>query len=116
MSKRFGLYLRAPVEGGGSGVASRAGGGDDHLQPVTVGLIGWNATHGVAVPAPRVVIGSLVSVVPLFIAFRALQRFWRAGMTARVQLSTPPDRGSRAAPTPLNCSGGNLVSWPRCLP
>ncbi|MFD8977012.1 carbohydrate ABC transporter permease, partial [Streptomyces sp. NPDC056747] len=28
------------------------------------------------------VIGSLVSVVPLVIAFLALQRFWRAGMTA----------------------------------
>ncbi|MFE2559943.1 carbohydrate ABC transporter permease [Streptomyces sp. NPDC059352] len=55
---------------------------DDHLQPVTVGLVGWNAGHGVAVPAPLVVIGSLVSVVPLVIAFLALQRFWRAGMTA----------------------------------
>ncbi|WP_030689217.1 carbohydrate ABC transporter permease [Streptomyces globisporus] len=55
---------------------------DDRLQPVTVGLVGWNASHGVAVPAPLVVIGSLISVVPLIIAFVALQRFWRAGMTA----------------------------------
>ncbi|MBO1739594.1 carbohydrate ABC transporter permease [Leifsonia sp. TF02-11] len=55
--------------------------GDDHLQPVTVGLVGWNASH-VAVPPPLVVIGSLVSIVPLVIAFLALQRFWRAGMTA----------------------------------
>ncbi|MGY1433740.1 carbohydrate ABC transporter permease [Streptomyces reniochalinae] len=55
--------------------------GDDRLQPVTVGLVGWNASH-VAVPPPLVVIGSLVSVVPLVIAFLALQRFWRAGMTA----------------------------------
>ncbi|MFB7593968.1 carbohydrate ABC transporter permease [Streptomyces sp. NPDC056160] len=55
--------------------------GDDRLQPVTVGLVGWNASH-VAVPPPLVVIGSLVSVVPLLIAFLALQRFWRAGMTA----------------------------------
>ncbi|KUJ64943.1 ABC transporter permease [Streptomyces albus subsp. albus] len=55
--------------------------GDDRLQPVTVGLAGWNASH-VAVPPPLVVIGSLVSVVPLLIAFLALQRFWRAGMTA----------------------------------
>ncbi|MCM2416809.1 carbohydrate ABC transporter permease [Streptomyces sp. RKAG293] len=54
---------------------------DDHLQPVTVGLVGWNARH-VAVPPGLVVIGSLVSVVPLLIAFLALQRFWRAGMTA----------------------------------
>ncbi|MFG2501056.1 carbohydrate ABC transporter permease [Streptomyces sp. NPDC048441] len=56
--------------------------GDDRLQPVTVGLVGWNASHGVAVPASLVVIGSLVSVVPLIIAFLALQRFWRTGMTA----------------------------------
>lgn len=55
--------------------------GDDHLQPVTVGLVGWNASH-VAVPPPLVVFGSLVSIVPLVIAFLALQRFWRAGMTA----------------------------------
>ncbi|KRV49487.1 ABC transporter permease [Wenjunlia vitaminophila] len=53
---------------------------DDRLQPVTVGLVGWNASH-VAVPPPLVVIGSLVSVVPLVVAFLALQRFWRAGMT-----------------------------------
>lgn len=56
--------------------------GDDRLQPVTVGLVGWNASHGVAVPASLVVIGSLVSVVPLIVAFLALQRFWRSGMTA----------------------------------
>ncbi|MEV8022068.1 carbohydrate ABC transporter permease [Streptomyces sp. NPDC086554] len=56
--------------------------GDDRLQPVTVGLVGWNAAHGVAVPASLVVVGSLVSVVPLIVAFLALQRFWRAGMTA----------------------------------
>ncbi|WP_326696348.1 carbohydrate ABC transporter permease [Streptomyces sp. NBC_01754] len=55
---------------------------DDRLQPVTVGLVGWNASHGVAVPAPLVVIGSLISVIPLVIAFLSLQRFWRAGMTA----------------------------------
>ncbi|MFE9560925.1 carbohydrate ABC transporter permease [Streptomyces sp. NPDC006487] len=55
--------------------------GDDRLQPVTVGLVCWNASH-VAVPPPLVVIGSLVSIAPLLIAFLALQRFWRAGMTA----------------------------------
>ncbi|MEU1707598.1 hypothetical protein ABZ478_19650 [Streptomyces sp. NPDC005706] len=55
--------------------------GDDRLQSVAVGLVGWNASH-VAVPPPRVVIGSLVSIAPLLIAFLALQRFWRAGMTA----------------------------------
>ena len=55
--------------------------GDDSMQPVTVGLVGWNASH-VAVPPPLVVIGSLVSVIPLILIFLALQRFWRAGMTA----------------------------------
>ncbi|MFI8497750.1 carbohydrate ABC transporter permease [Streptomyces sp. NPDC085524] len=55
--------------------------GDDRLQPVTVGLVAWNASH-VAVPPSLVVIGSLVSIAPLLIAFLALQRFWRAGMTA----------------------------------
>ncbi|MFE3283417.1 carbohydrate ABC transporter permease [Streptomyces sp. NPDC059233] len=55
--------------------------GDARLQPVTVGLVAWNAGH-VAVPPPLVVIGSLVSIAPLLIAFLALQRFWRAGMTA----------------------------------
>ncbi|GAB3963226.1 hypothetical protein GCM10029978_020400 [Actinoallomurus acanthiterrae] len=54
---------------------------DEHLQPVTVGLVGWNASH-VAVPPPLVVIGSFVSVIPLLVAFLALQRFWRAGLTA----------------------------------
>ncbi|MEW1604121.1 carbohydrate ABC transporter permease [Streptomyces sp. NPDC093808] len=55
--------------------------GDDRLQPVTVGLVGWNASH-VAVPPALVVVGSLVSLVPLLLAFLSLQRFWRAGMTA----------------------------------
>ncbi|MFI8205733.1 carbohydrate ABC transporter permease [Streptomyces sp. NPDC085937] len=55
--------------------------GDDRLQPVTVGLVGWNASH-VAVPPALVVVGSLVSIVPLLLAFLSLQRFWRAGMTA----------------------------------
>ncbi len=55
--------------------------GDDRLQPVTLGLVGWNASH-VAVPPPLVVIGSPISVLPLLLAFLALQRFWRAGMTA----------------------------------
>ncbi|MFH0518542.1 carbohydrate ABC transporter permease [Streptomyces sp. M41] len=53
---------------------------DDWLQPVAVGLVGWNASH-IAVPPALVVTGSLVSVVPLVVAFIALQRFWRAGMT-----------------------------------
>ncbi|WP_436846702.1 hypothetical protein [Streptomyces litmocidini] len=44
-------------------------------------LGGRNAGH-VPVPPPPVVIGSLVPVVPLLIAFLALQWFWRAGMTA----------------------------------
>ncbi|MBL1083786.1 carbohydrate ABC transporter permease [Streptomyces actinomycinicus] len=54
---------------------------DDRLQPVSVGLVGWNASH-IAVPRPLVITGSLVSVIPLVVVFIALQRFWRSGMTA----------------------------------
>lgn len=54
---------------------------DSALQPVTVGLVGWSASK-VAVPPALVVIGSLVSIIPLVIAFLSLQRFWRSGLAA----------------------------------
>ncbi|MFJ6075319.1 hypothetical protein ACIQFU_31590 [Streptomyces sp. NPDC093065] len=41
-----------------------------------------NAVSRVAVPPPLVVIGSLVSVLPLLLAFLAHQRFWCGGTTA----------------------------------
>jgi multiple sugar transport system permease protein len=53
------------------------------LYPVTLGLYTWNNEYG---QAPQlvsyVVIGSLISVIPLVIAFLSLQRFWRSGLTA----------------------------------
>ena len=53
------------------------------LYPVTLGLYTWNNQYG---QAPQlvsyVVIGSLISVIPLVVAFLSLQRFWRSGLTA----------------------------------
>jgi len=53
------------------------------LYPVTLGLYSWNNEYG---QAPQlvsyVIIGSLVSVIPLVVAFLSLQRFWRSGLTA----------------------------------
>jgi multiple sugar transport system permease protein len=53
------------------------------LYPVTLGLYTWNNQYG---QAPQlvsyVVIGSLISVIPLVIAFLSLQRFWRSGLAA----------------------------------
>ncbi len=54
-----------------------------NLYPVTLGLYSWNNQYG---QAPQlvsyVVLGSLISVVPLVVAFLSLQRFWRSGLTA----------------------------------
>jgi multiple sugar transport system permease protein len=53
------------------------------LYPVTLGLYAWDNEYG---QAPQlvsyVVIGSLISVIPLVIAFLSLQRFWRSGLAA----------------------------------
>lgn len=54
---------------------------DQHLYPVTLGLYQWfsqreQATYDV------VITGSLLSVIPLLIAFTALGRFWRTGLAA----------------------------------
>ncbi|MGH3278698.1 MAG: carbohydrate ABC transporter permease, partial [Trebonia sp.] len=53
------------------------------LYPVTLGLYSWNNEYG---QAPQlvsyVVIGSLISVIPLVIAFLSLQRFWKSGLAA----------------------------------
>jgi multiple sugar transport system permease protein len=50
---------------------------------VTLGLYTWNNQYG---QAPQlvsyVIIGSLISVIPLVVAFLCLQRFWRSGLTA----------------------------------
>lgn len=53
------------------------------LYPVTLGLYTWNSTIN---QAPQlqlfVIVGALVSIVPLIIAFLSLQRFWQSGLGA----------------------------------
>lgn len=56
---------------------------DTKLFPVSLGLYAWNTqTHAFPEYYPLVVTGSLLAVIPLVVAFVALQRFWKAGMTA----------------------------------
>jgi multiple sugar transport system permease protein len=56
---------------------------DTKLYPVTLGLYTWNST---ITQAPHlqlfVIVGSLVSIAPLILAFLALQRFWQSGLGA----------------------------------
>jgi multiple sugar transport system permease protein len=54
---------------------------DERLFPVTLGLYSWN-TQVSQLPGLRglVIVGSLLSVTPLVIAFLLLQRFWRSGI------------------------------------
>nr|WP_236683490.1 carbohydrate ABC transporter permease [Demequina aurantiaca] len=56
---------------------------DESLFPVTYGLYAWN-TQLNQLPELRslVLIGALVSIVPLIVAFLSLQRFWRSGLAA----------------------------------
>jgi multiple sugar transport system permease protein len=54
---------------------------DQSLYPATLGLFNWftqtrEANYNI------VITGSLLSVIPLMIAFLSLQRFWRAGLAA----------------------------------
>ncbi|MFI0924081.1 carbohydrate ABC transporter permease [Streptomyces sp. NPDC021012] len=56
---------------------------DNRLFPVSLGLYSWNAqTRSFPEFYPLVVTGSLVAVIPLVVAFLALQRHWKAGLTA----------------------------------
>ncbi|QMU80216.1 carbohydrate ABC transporter permease [Streptacidiphilus sp. PB12-B1b] len=58
---------------------------DNRLQPVTVGIVGWQAQRGIgqaSVPFTIVITAALVSVVPLVAMFLFLQRFWRSGLIA----------------------------------
>jgi multiple sugar transport system permease protein len=54
--------------------------------PLTVGLAQWNdqanASGGSTAAFNLVITGSLISVVPLIIAFVFLQRFWQSGLSA----------------------------------
>jgi multiple sugar transport system permease protein len=56
---------------------------DDALYPVTLGLYAWNSQVYLA-PELRllVIVGSLVAIVPVIIAFLLLQRYWRTGLAA----------------------------------
>jgi multiple sugar transport system permease protein len=59
---------------------------DPQLFPVTVGLAQMNAqsnlSGGADIIFSTVLMGSLVSVIPLIIAFIYLQRYWQTGLTA----------------------------------
>jgi multiple sugar transport system permease protein len=54
------------------------------LYPITLGLAIWNSTTqtGAHVDYPAILVGALISVLPLIIAFFTLQRYWQAGLTA----------------------------------
>jgi multiple sugar transport system permease protein len=56
---------------------------DEVLFPVTLGLYGWNSQVN-QIPELRgyVLIGALLSIIPLIIIFLLLQRFWRNGLGA----------------------------------
>jgi multiple sugar transport system permease protein len=56
---------------------------DQKLYPVSLGLFTWNSAATVSPEYyPVVVMGSLLAVLPLIVAFTLLQRFWRSGLTA----------------------------------
>ena len=54
--------------------------------PLTIGLATWNAqasaNGGAQLLYTLVITGSLVSIIPLIVAFLFLQRFWQGGLTA----------------------------------
>lgn len=54
---------------------------DESLFPVTLGLYVWN-TQVSQIPDIRalVVVGSLLSIIPLIVTFLGLQRFWQSGL------------------------------------
>jgi multiple sugar transport system permease protein len=56
---------------------------DERLFPVTLGLYQWN-TQVNQLPELRglVIVGALLSITPLVVAFLLLQRFWRSGLGA----------------------------------
>lgn len=56
---------------------------DQSLYPITLGLYQWSGQISLAPELQTLVlVGSLVSVAPLIIAFIALQRFWQSGLGA----------------------------------
>ncbi|MFE7382020.1 carbohydrate ABC transporter permease [Streptomyces zhihengii] len=56
---------------------------DEALYPLSLGLYSWNAAAPINPDYyPLMVIGSLLALLPLVVAFLLLQRFWRSGLTA----------------------------------
>ncbi len=56
---------------------------DQKLYPVTLGLYTWNSqTNQAPELQTLVIVGALVSIVPLILAFLSLQRFWQSGLAA----------------------------------
>ncbi len=56
---------------------------DEALFPVTLGIYSWNSKIGQSPELQNyVLIGALLSVVPLIIGFLLLQRFWQNGLGA----------------------------------
>ncbi|MYY08153.1 ABC transporter permease subunit [Streptomyces sp. SID4919] len=56
---------------------------DQDLYPVGLGLFNWNANLSQYPEQYALLItGSLVSILPLVLAFLCLQRYWRSGLTA----------------------------------
>jgi len=59
---------------------------DQNLYPITVGLGGWQAlaasnNGGGASLYTLIVVGSLISIIPLIIAFLSLQKYWQGGLS-----------------------------------
>jgi multiple sugar transport system permease protein len=57
----------------------------DSLYPLTLGLNVWNSVSSAAGGHPvynLIALGSLISVLPLLIAFVVLGKYWRGGLTA----------------------------------
>lgn len=54
---------------------------DARLQPVTVGLSGWSQA-AITIPGLQslVIIGALISIIPIIVVFISLQRYWRSGL------------------------------------
>jgi len=58
---------------------------DPRWYPLTVGLAQWNAQSAQSTAQPiqnLVLTGSLISIIPLVVAFLLLQRFWQSGLAA----------------------------------
>jgi multiple sugar transport system permease protein len=56
---------------------------DESTFPVTLGLYSWNTqVNQIPVLSSYVLVGALLSIIPLIIIFLLFQRFWRSGLGA----------------------------------